>query len=81
MHYYVRAVLKVLQGGPLDAKDSYSFILPPILSQKDWEELLDKTWADAENFASSIEKLPEHMLWEDFQITNMEITTEIFMEL
>jgi hypothetical protein len=66
MNYYVSAVLKVLQGDTLDASDRYSFNLPPILSQEDWELLLDKIWADAENFASMIEQLPESKLWEDF---------------
>ena len=66
MHYFVSAVTKVLQGGPLDASDKYSFDLPPIQSQADWEKLLDKTWADAEVFAGLIEQLPEATLWEDF---------------
>lgn len=64
--YFVSAILKVLQGGPLDAKDKYSFDHPPILSQEDWEKFLDKTWTDAENFASLIERMPESKLWEDF---------------
>jgi hypothetical protein len=54
-----------LQGGPLDANDKYSFDHPPILSQEDWEKLLDKTWTDTENFASLIEQLPESRLWEN----------------
>lgn len=66
MNYYVRAVSKVLQGGPLDAKDKYSFDLPPILSQEDWEKLVDKTFVDAENFAVLIEGLPESKLGEIF---------------
>lgn len=65
MNYYVGAVLKVLHGGPLDAKDKYSFDHSPILSLEDWEKLLDKTWTDAENFASLIEQLPESKLWEN----------------
>jgi hypothetical protein len=65
-NYYVSAVLKVLQGEPLNAHDKYSFDHPPILSQEDWKKLLDKTWADAEKFASLIEQLPESKLWEDF---------------
>ena len=56
----------MLQGGPLDAKDKYSFDHPPAQSQEDWEKLLDKTWADAENLASLIEQLPESQLWETF---------------
>ena len=65
-NYFVSAVLKVLQGDTLDAHDKYSFNHPPILSQQDWETLLDKVWADAENFAALVEQLPEHKLWEDF---------------
>ena len=66
INYFIDAALKVLQGGPLDAKDKYSFDHPPIRSQKDWEKLLAKTWADAENFANLIEELPEHKLREVF---------------
>lgn len=66
INYYVSAVLKVLQGGPLEAHDKYSFDLPPITSAEDWEKLLDKTRTDAENFANAIGQLPESKLWEDF---------------
>jgi len=66
INYYICAVVKVLQGEPLNAKDIYSFDHPPIRSKEDWENLLDKTWADAENFASLVGELPEHMLWENF---------------
>ena len=66
MNYYVAVVLKVLQGGPLEGKDTYSFDVPPIVCQEDWEKLLNKTWTDAENFASAIEQLPESKLGEVF---------------
>ena len=66
INYFVGAALQVLQGEPLTANDKYSFDHPPIRSQQDWENLLDKTWADAEHFASLIEQLPESRLWEDF---------------
>ncbi|MDF7811919.1 hypothetical protein [Hymenobacter sp. YC55] len=64
--YYVSAVLQVLQGKTLEAKDAYSFNHPPIRAQQDWESLLDKTWTDAELFAGWVERLPENKLWEDF---------------
>lgn len=66
INYYVSAVLKVLNGEPLDAKDKYSFDHPPIRSSEDWEKLLNKTWTDGENFATGIEQLPETKLWETF---------------
>lgn len=65
-HYFVHVVLKVLQGEPLNASDKYSFDVPTIQSQEDWEKLLDKVWADAESFAALVEQLPESKLWEDF---------------
>jgi len=66
INYYVSALIKVLNAEPLDARDRYSFDHPPILAEKDWEDLLNKTWADAETFASLVENLPENKLWEDF---------------
>jgi hypothetical protein len=66
MNYYVRVVLKVLQGKTLNASDKYSFDLPPVQSQQDWESLLNTFWTDAENFATLVEELPEHILWETF---------------
>jgi len=66
VHYYISAVTKVLEGGPLEAKDIYSFAHPPIRSQDDWQALLDKTWADAETLAALVAVLPESLLWESF---------------
>jgi hypothetical protein len=66
INYFVKAVLMVLRGKPLDANDKYSFDHPPILSQEDWEIFLDITWTDAEDFANLLEQLPERKLWEDF---------------
>ncbi len=66
IHYFVSVALKVLQGGPLDGHDKFSFDHPPIESQEDWEKLLEKVWSDAEKFASLVEQLPEHKLWETF---------------
>lgn len=62
VNYYVSAVLKVLQGGPLDAKDSYSFNHPPINNAEDWAQLLNRVWSEAELFAAAIEQLPEDKL-------------------
>lgn len=66
IHYYVNTVLRVLEGKPLDAHDKYSFDLPPIQSQEDWDNLLNKTFTEAAQFASLVEQLPESTLWEDF---------------
>jgi hypothetical protein len=66
INYYVSAVTNVLQGEPLTAHDKYSFDLPPIQNQEDWEKLLNKIWSDAENFANLVEQLPGSRLGEIF---------------
>src|ERR1051326_908672 len=57
VNYFVRAILQVLDGGPLDAHDKYSFDHPAISSEEDWQKLLDQTWTDAEKAADLIEHM------------------------
>ena len=66
INYYVDVVSKVLEGGPLDAHDKFSFAHPPINSQDDWERMLTKVFTDAEKFVRLIEQIPESKLWENF---------------
>jgi hypothetical protein len=66
MNYYVSAMIKVLEGGPLNAHDKYSFDLNPIRSHDDWQILLDKMWTEADKFATLVEQLPEDKLGETF---------------
>jgi hypothetical protein len=66
IHYFVDAAMKVLEGKELDANDKFSFGCPPIASEEDWQNLLNKTWSDAEKFAQLVEQLPEEKLWEIF---------------
>ena len=62
INYYVKAILKVLQEGILDASDKYSFDHPKIESQKDWDKLLTELWSDAYIFADLVEDFPENQL-------------------
>ena len=64
--YYVTAVLKVLEGGLLDAHDKFSFDHPVVTSEADWLLLQGKIWTEAERFATLIEKLPEEIIYKDF---------------
>lgn len=66
MNYYVSAVVKVLQGEALNASDKFSFDCPSIQSDNDWQNLLNKTWSDAENFATLLAQLPEEKFGEIF---------------
>lgn len=62
--YHVSAILKVLQGAPLDAHDKYSFDLPPVNSQDDQEKLMDKTFVEVELLINLTEQLPDNK-WEE----------------
>jgi hypothetical protein len=66
MNYYVRIAINVLQGMPLDGHDKFSFDCPPIQSQKDWEQLVAKTWSDADTFATLLEQMPDEKLEDTF---------------
>lgn len=66
VNYYVSAVLKVLEGEPLNASDKYSFDLPAITSEDDWQKLVTKALTEAELFAQQIEGLDELKLFDDF---------------
>ena len=62
INYYIRAVTKVLEGGPLDAHDKFSYDLPPINTEADWQALLENTWAEAHRYADRIDELSEEKL-------------------
>ncbi|MBO9728593.1 MAG: DinB family protein [Chitinophaga sp.] len=66
INYYVSVILKVLQGGPLDASDKYSFDLPPVTSEAAWQALVSKALNEAEQLAEAIERLEEAQLSKDF---------------
>ena len=66
INYYIAGILNVFEGGTLEIKDKYSFDLPPITSQKDWEELLNTTWNNAAEFANRVELMPDEKLEEAF---------------
>jgi len=66
IHYYIAGILNVLKGGTLDIRDKYSFDMPPIESQQDWENLKERLWADTEAFAAIVEQMPADKLGDVF---------------
>ena len=64
--YYIAGLINVFEGGELEIKDKYSFNLPPIESQQDWDNLKNKLWNDSEKFASLLEEMPDSKINEIF---------------
>ena len=63
--YFVAVTLKVLEGGLLDGHDKYSFDCPPIHTQADWDDLVNKVLEDARRFTDVTAELPEDRIWSD----------------
>ncbi len=66
INYYLHGMLKVFNGGPLEIRDAYSFDLPPIKSEKEWEQLVTTFLLNAENFALKVEQMADEKLDELF---------------
>ncbi|WP_027381018.1 DinB family protein [Chryseobacterium daeguense] len=64
--YYIAGLINVFEGGDLEIRDQYSFDLPPIESQEQWQELLNKLWNDSEKFAALLEQMPDSKMNEVF---------------
>ena len=66
INYYLSPVSKVLNGEALTSSDKFSFDVGSINSDEEWQQLINKVFADADALAQQIEKLPDEKLLEDF---------------
>ncbi len=66
VNYYIAGMANVLEGGTLDIRDKYSFDYPPIKSNEDWRNLVNKFCTDAERFIRLIEIMTEEQLNQPF---------------
>lgn len=66
INYYVAGVSQVLEGGSLDIRDKYSFDMPAINSEHDWQQMLSKLWRDAQKFADLVANMPDDKLSDYF---------------
>lgn len=61
--YYLAGILNVFKGGDLEIRDKYSFDMPPVESEADWEQLKNTFLMNAESFVSEVANMPED-LWD-----------------
>ncbi|MCW5924764.1 MAG: DinB family protein [Saprospiraceae bacterium] len=62
INYYLQGLIQVFQGGPLDIRDKYSFDLPEIQSENDWNALVETFLDNAERFAKHVEQMDDAQL-------------------
>lgn len=66
VNYYQKGILNVLNDGPLDIKDKYSFDAPEIKSEADWKALVNDFIKNAEMFADRVEQMPDNLFDQPF---------------
>lgn len=66
VNYYLAGVLQVLKGGKLEIQDKYSFDVPPIQSETNWQNLVQEFLTTSEEFVLQVEKFSEQRLNEIF---------------
>ena len=66
INYYLGGLLNVFNGGKLEIKDKYSFDLPEIRSEKDWNKLVNDFLSNSEMFANQVEQMDENRLDQPF---------------
>ncbi|MBL7472243.1 DinB family protein [Robertkochia sediminum] len=54
INYYMQGVLEVFRGGPLNIHDKYSFDMPPLRSEADWQHLKNSFLKNSETFIATV---------------------------
>ena len=57
INYYMAGLLQAFETGKLNIRDKYSFDLPPIRTEEDWNALLTEFMNNAEKFADRVEHM------------------------
>lgn len=62
INYYLAGLLHAFENGKLEIHDKYSFDLPSIKDQEDWEILVKDFLNNAERFALAVEQMDATLL-------------------
>lgn len=66
VNYYIKGLINVFNGGQLEIRNKYSFDLPEIKSETDWNNLVNEFLKNAEIFANKVEKMSDSMFNQPF---------------
>jgi hypothetical protein len=66
VNYYIKGILQVFEGGNLEIKDKYSFRLPEIKSETDWQNLVQEFVNNSERFIKRVEQLEPDLMNQPF---------------
>lgn len=66
INYYLAGLLNAFESGKLEISDKYSFDLPPINCETDWNKLVTDFIQNSEKFADEIEQMEDYIFEEPF---------------
>jgi hypothetical protein len=66
INYYLEGLLNAFGNGKLEISDKYSFNLPPIHSEADWNKLVTDFLDNSEKFANQVEKMNDSIFDQPF---------------
>jgi len=66
INYYLEGLIEAFATGSLEIKDKYSFDLPEIASEDDWQNLINSLLSNAAQFIKLVESIPNEKLLSPF---------------
>lgn len=66
INYYLAGLLNAFEKGMLEISDRYSFRVPEIQSEEDWNNLVSDFLNNAEKFAKQVEEMDDHTFEKPF---------------
>jgi len=66
INYYLAGLLNAFENGKLEISDKYSFDLPHINSEADWNKLVTDFLNNSEKFANQIEQMDDSIFDQPF---------------
>lgn len=66
INYYLAGILSAFETGKLEIRDKYSFDLPPIQSEADWNKLVTEFLDNSETFATRVEQMEDALFDQPF---------------
>ena len=59
LNYYLAGLINAFENGKLEISDKYSYDLPPITSETEWNKLVSEFIANSDKFAKIVEQMDE----------------------
>ncbi|MBC6489543.1 DUF1572 domain-containing protein [Flavihumibacter stibioxidans] len=66
VNYYLAGILNAFETGKIEIRDKYSFDLPQIQSEADWNKLVTDFLSNSEKFATRVEQMDDNIFDQPF---------------